>query len=281
MEKSNEQFAALWEYIERHEAQIEKSLREHLPVAPPKIETEFNETVEYALFSNGKNVRPVLTLLGAELFGGNVEEVLPSAAAVEYIHTSSQIIADLPSMHNADAGLGKTAVHRIFGEGLALLAALGLLNASYPLVFVHHIEMPERALQAHQEIAECVGASGLVGGQTLAKNYKKNIKREPSENLRTSGLIRLAMRIGAILAGADYHDLANLSRFAELFSDVYGLSVELNDSEKGSSQQKENKRTKLHNLAGEAKSILVGDFPSNEARSCLIQLTEFLAERKA
>ena len=59
----------LWRYVEKHRPQIEKSLREHLPLAPPNIETQFNEAVEYALFSGGKRLRPVLTLLGAELFG--------------------------------------------------------------------------------------------------------------------------------------------------------------------------------------------------------------------
>ena len=69
-EEKTEKFAELWRYVESKRPQIEKSLREFLPLAPPKIETQFNEAVEYALFSGGKRLRPVLTLLGAELFGG-------------------------------------------------------------------------------------------------------------------------------------------------------------------------------------------------------------------
>lgn len=296
MEKTNEKLNDLWEYIRKHETQIEKALREHLPVAPTKIEPEFNEALEYALFSGGKNVRPILTLLGAGLFGGRVEDILPSAVAVEFVHTSSQIFADLPCMYNADSGRGKVALHLKVGEGLAILVALGLLNASYPLVFVNHIAMPERALQAHREIVECVGASGLVGGQAIDKALAKNVelidfsidesKDESPGNLRNSVLMRLAFRVGAILAGADYPDLANVSRFAELLSIIYALSDDLTDFENGSdnsenNQEKDVIQNNLDNLAEEAKSVLVENFPSNEARSCLIQLTEYLVERKA
>ena len=305
MEKSNENTSDLWEYVEKHKPNIEKSLREHLPLAPPKIETEFNEAIEYALFSGGKRLRPVLTLLGAELFGGKAEDILPTAVAVEFIHTSSLIFDDLPCMDNADTRRGKSSLHSKFGEGLAILVALGFLNASYPLVFVRHIGMPERAMQAHAEIVECVGASGMVGGQSVDLALAKSVdsdetadddfERESIRNLKTSALMRLALRIGAILAGADYLDLSNLSRFAELLGDAYQLSDDLIDMEEDSEifgdddsektyaikQGKESAQNKLDDLVKEAKSILFDNFPSNEARSCLIQLAEYLAERKA
>ncbi len=96
MSKQNVKNAELWRYVEEKRQPIEKSLREFLPLAPPQIETRFNEAVEYALFSGGKRLRPVLTLLGAELFGGDAEMVLPAACAAEYIHTSSLIFDDFP-----------------------------------------------------------------------------------------------------------------------------------------------------------------------------------------
>ena len=197
-------------------------------------------------------------------------------------------------MYNSDAGRDKAALHSKFGEGLAILVALGLLNAAYPLVFVNHISTPELALQAHNEIVECVGASGLVGGQAIDKALAKEAdlidfsieetKDETEGDLRKSFLIRLSFRVGAILAGADYPDLANISRFAELFSIIYTLSDDLTDVEKGDRVENEENeqeviQTNLSNLAEEAKSVLVENFPSNEARSCLIQMTEYLAER--
>ena len=167
MEKQTENFTQLWQYAEKYRDAIEKSLREHLPLAPAHIETRFNEAVEYALFSGGKRLRPVLTLLGAELFHGRAEQMLPAAVAVEFIHTSSLIFDDLPAMDNAQERRGKVSVHEKFGEGLAILVAIGFLNASYPLVFVNHTDLPERAMLAHAEIVECVGAAGMIGGQSV------------------------------------------------------------------------------------------------------------------
>jgi geranylgeranyl diphosphate synthase, type II len=155
MEKQTENFSDLWQYIELHKPQIEAALREYLPLAPPNIETQFNEAAEYSLFSGGKRLRPVLTLLGAELVGGKTDLIVPSAVAVEFIHTSSLIFDDLPAMDNSRQRRGKTSVHEKFGEGLAILVAIGFLNAAYGLIFVNHSGMPERAMAAHAEIIEC------------------------------------------------------------------------------------------------------------------------------
>jgi geranylgeranyl diphosphate synthase type II len=296
IDQSNENFAELRQYVEKFRPQIEKSLREHLPPAPPKIETEFIEAVEYALFSNEKRIRPILTLLGAELFGAKAESVLPSAAAVEFIYTSSLIFDDLPCMNNAEKKKKKKkklrhaeiSLHEKYGESSAILVAVGLLNASYPLVFTNHIGMPERAMQAHAEIVECVGAAGIIGGQAAnlkptkkahAADFAGSYHSPSGENLSASALMRLSLRIGAILAGADYLDLANLSRFAELLGDAYLISED-EDEIYMVSPANVSSQNHLNNLVEQAKRFLIENFPSNEARSCLIQLTEYLAERK-
>ncbi len=300
-ENNSDKKADLWQYVEKHKLQIEKSLREHLPHAPSQIETKFNEAVEYALFSGGKRLRPVLTLLGAELFGGKAKTVLPSAAAVEFIHTSSLIFDDLPCMDNADERRGKTSLHAHFGEGLAVLVALGFLNASYQLVFVNHKNVPERAIRAHAEIVECVGASGMLGGQSIDLALAKSAsvdslgediyKFESVKNLKTSALMRLALRVGAILSGANSAELANLSRFAALLGDAYQLGDDLIDLEEDNeifsenktsaiNQGKSNAQLRLKNLTEQAKLVLTDNFKSSQARNCLIQLTDYLAERK-
>lgn len=300
MEKQTENLNELWQYVEKYRPQIENNLREHLPLAPPHIETQFNEAVEYALFSGGKRLRPVLTLLGAELFGGKAEIILPSAAAGEFIHTSSLIFDDLPCMDNAPQRRGKTSLHEKFGEGLAILVAIGFLNASYGLVFVNHNGLPERAMQAHAEIVECIGASGMIGGQSvdlaLAKGANSgeytadDYNSESVRNLKTSALMRLALRVGAILAGANYLELAQLSRFAGMLGDAYQLSDDLIDLEEDGeifaektfalNQTTESAQLKLKSIVEDAKRLLIENFPSSEARTCLIQLTDYLAERK-
>ncbi len=299
MEKHTENFAELWQYVEKYRPQIEKYLYEFLPLAPPQIETQFNEAVRYALFSGGKRLRPVLTLLGAELFGAKAETILPAAVAGEFIHTSSLIFDDLPCMDNAPERRGKTSLHEKFGEGLAVLVAIGFLNASYGLVFVNHSGLPERAMQAHAELVECIGASGMIGGQSVDLALAKgagdgsNFDFESVRNLKTSALMRLSLRVGAILAGASHLDLVTLSRFAELLGDAYQLSDDLIDLEEDGeifgdeqktfaiSEGEHSANRQLQKTIEEAKRILVDNFLPSEARSCLIQLTDYLAERKS
>lgn len=297
MEKQTNLQNELWQYVEKHRAEIEKSLRELLPLAPPKIETRFNEAVEYALFSGGKRLRPVLTLLGAELFGGKPEQFIPAAIAGEFIHTSSLIFDDLPCMDDSAERRGKESLHEKFGEGLAILVAIGFLNQAYGLVFINHANLPERAMAAHAEIVECVGASGMLGGQSvdlaLAKGAEfQNASShdfESVKNLKTSALMRLSLRVGAILAGANYLELAQLSRFAELLGDAYQISDDLIDLDeddkifqrKSDSTENESLKAKLHSIIQDAKNILTEHFPPNEARTCLLQLTDYLAERKS
>ncbi len=290
----------LWRYVERHKQSIENALRQFLPLAPPQIETKFNEAVQYALFSGGKRLRPVLTLLGAELFGAKAEMILPSAVAVEFIHTSSLVFDDLPCMDNSSERRGKTSLHEKYGEGLAVLFAIGFLNASYALVFGNHKHLPENAIRAHAEIVECVGASGMVGGQSvdlaIAKGAggfsKGSYQLETVKNLKTSALMRLALRVGAILAGADSEKLGHLSRFAALLGDAYQLSddlIDLREDDKifngtktfAINQGQSAARFQLKTLIEQAKSVLIENFADSEARICLLQLADYLAERKS
>jgi geranylgeranyl diphosphate synthase type II len=256
METQTQNLADLQQYFEKYKPQIENALREHFPPAPPNIETRFAEAVESALFPGGKRLLPVLTLLGAELFGGKAETFLPVATAVEFIRTSASIFEDMPFTEDASAGQPQTSLREKYGEGLAIFVAVGLLNASYGLVFVNHNGLPERAMQAHAEISECVGASGLIGGN-LTDSSAETLYPVPGKNAKVAVLMSLALRLGAILAGANYLELAQLSRFAELLGDAGRISGE------------------------DAKRILIENFPSSEARTCLIQLTDYLAAGKA
>lgn len=292
MEKQDNKYAELWQYIEKHRSSIEDGLREYTPIAPTHIETQFNEAVEYALFQGDNRYRSILTLLGSELVDGKSVDVLPAGVAVEFIYTSSIIFDDLLDQ-NSSKKRGKETLDAKFGEGLATLVGLGFLNSAYPLVFVNHSGMPERAMQAHSEIVECVGASGLIGGQPIDSALVKSVggvvaQKTESESIRklqTSSLMRLALRLGAILSGANYLELASLSRFGELVGDAYQLRDESIDLQKEEdifliNEAEESLNLKLSTTIDEAKRILIENFPSNEARSCLIQLTEYLAERK-
>ncbi len=287
----------LWEYIEGVKPLIEKALRENLPLAPSHIETQFNEAIEYAIFPGGKLLRPVLTLLGAEIVGGKIENIVSSSAAVEFVHTSSLIFDDLPCMDNANERRGKESLHEKYGEGLAVLVGIALLNASYGLVFESTNITAERQIAAHKELIDCIGASGLVGGQSvdlavakLDKNSLSDADFESIRNLKTSSLMRLALRVGAILSGADYLQLNALSRFAELLGDAYQMSDDLIDLNEDLEQQQDTFALKqgiseaqfrVKSLIEEAKEVLRGEFGNNSPCNLLCALADYIAERKS
>ncbi len=292
--------AGLWHFVERHKPAIEKSLENNLPLAPSSIETPFNEAVRYLIFPGGKRLRPVLTILGAELFGGKAEDVMHAAAAVEYIHTSSLIFDDLPCMDNSPHRRGQLSLHEKFGEGLSTLVAIGFLNHSYRLVTVDGRGNSKRAVDAVLEIVDCVGPAGMVGGQSVdLMIFSKAECRTCSirgsrdlQNLKTSALIRLSLRLGAILAGANDEELDHLSSFADCLGHAYQISDDIIDIEQDSSTNGSEFRTNgigslpslrvdLASAAERSRAMLLGHFVPCEARDCLLDLVDYVATRTA
>ncbi|HEX9927236.1 MAG TPA: polyprenyl synthetase family protein [Pyrinomonadaceae bacterium] len=296
-------YGDLWLYVEKAKPEIEISLRENLPLAPAALGTDFNEALVYAMFPGGKRLRPVLTLLAAELVGGASEKVLPAAAAVEFVHTSSLIFDDLPCMDDADERRGKSCLHRKFGEGNAVLVALALLNASYNLVFAgmkNDCTMcATAAIKAHRELTECIGAAGMVGGQSIDLAAAKSDavapeKFESLRNLKTSALMRMALSLGAILSGANENQLNALSRFAELLGDAYQTSDDLLDLQEDLhiSQITERRETfaltqgamrtqiRVGNLISTAKDVLLTEFDRREPANMLCEMADYVAERR-
>lgn len=285
----------LWQFVAASKPQIEQSLENNLPFAPSTIETEFNAAVRYAVFPGGKRLRPVLTLLGAELFGGQPEDVLNAASAVEYIHTSSLIFDDLPCMDNSPHRRGKLSLHEKFGEGLSTLVAIGFLNQSYQLVTLDGRGDRERTVEAILEIVQCVGPGGMVGGQSVdlkiaTCNECKVCSRSLYGgvlNLKTSSLIRLALNLGAILSGGRGAQIDALSDFAEALGHAYQISDDIIDMQQDASiignldpADAARAAETLAKKVAESKRILTDNFPPSAARTRLVQLVDYVAERK-
>ena len=110
-----------------YQSRVEEALRRLVPDAGGPVE----RAMAYTLHAPSKRVRPVLTMLSAELCGGTATHALPAAAAVEIVHASSLILDDLPSMDDAPLRRGRTPNHVEFGEAIAILAAFGLLNQAF------------------------------------------------------------------------------------------------------------------------------------------------------
>ena len=290
---------SVWRFVEYHLPAIERALEENLPLAPPEIETQFNEAVRYLIFPGGKRLRPILTILGAELFGGTGADVMHAAAAVEYIHTSSIIFDDLPCMDNSPNRRGRLSLHEKYGEGLSSLVAIGFLNHSYRLVTMGGHGDAKRSLDAVREIVDCVGPAGMVGGQSVdlmvfnkAECRTCAIRSERDlQNLKTSALIRLSLNLGAILSGANDEERTYLSSFADSLGHAYQISDDIIDAEEDAtvigieeSHKDDNCRpTYLQdNLIAatvRSKAILTDHFPPCEARNCLMQLVDYVATR--
>ena len=285
----------LWQFVAESKPGIERSLEINLPNAPTSIDTRFNDAVRYAVFPGGKRLRPVLTLLGAELFGGRPEDVINAAAAVEFIHTSSLIFDDLPCMDDSPHRRGKLSLHEKFGEGLSTLVAIGFLNHAYQLVTLDGNGNRERSVNAILEIVDCVGPGGMVGGQSVdlmiaTSNECKICARSKFGgvlNLKTSSLIRLALRLGAILSGGRNGEIGMLSDFAESLGHAYQISDDIIDLEQdaatlGNSNESDTNRAieTLMKRADEAKAILTENFPPSGARERLLQLVDYVADRR-
>lgn len=218
----------LKEYCQEKSVIIDKALAEIIPtrnVYPPVI----FEAMSYSLFAGGKRLRPILLMAAADAAGGNGLNYLPVACGLEVIHTYSLIHDDLPAMDNDDYRRGKLTNHKVFGEGMAILAGDGLLTAAFAVMLSQPDVAPATLLAVVREIAVAAGAYGMVGGQALdLSSVGKTLDIDTLKIMhqaKTGALFKAAIRSGAILAGASESQVDLLSEYAEQF----GLAFQITD----------------------------------------------------
>ncbi|HAW59857.1 MAG TPA: geranyl transferase [Actinobacteria bacterium] len=187
------------------------------------------EAMRHSLFSGGKRFRPVLTLLSAEAFGCEPEDVLPTACAVEYIHTYSLIHDDLPAIDDDEMRRGQPTCHILFGEDIAILAGDALLAEAFYLIASLQKGEPSKTVQVIGELAEASSARGMVGGQVAdIISTGKQVDASTLEFIhtrKTGRLIQAAARVGAILANASEEEMEILSTYAHYL----GLAFQITD----------------------------------------------------
>ena len=186
--------------------------REMVEMALPEQMKRLNNTPErlvdamlYSLFAGGKRLRPVLLTAACEAAGGNVQEALPFACAIEMIHTYSLIHDDLPAMDNDDLRRGKPTNHRVYGEAMAILAGDGLLSAAFEIMLdAAWWRGDRRGIAAALAIARRCGVQGMVAGQTLDMDEgEKTLEDLRETHLRKcADLLTAPMETGMYLAGA-------------------------------------------------------------------------------
>lgn len=184
----------------------------------------------YSLLAGGKRIRPVLLMESCRLCGGDPEQVLPFAGAIEMIHTYSLIHDDLPCMDDDDLRRGRPTNHKVYGEAMAVLAGDGLLTAAFEFMLAPEVRVPTaRATEAAGILARAAGACGMVGGQVLDMDGEGRTlgmdELEELQRLKTGALIQAAAEMGCVLAGGSEEQRMALRRYAGYL----GLAFQIQD----------------------------------------------------
>lgn len=209
------------------EVELEKYIRKQ--ACPERI---LNSSMEYSLMAGGKRLRPILVLATYKLFKSDIEKCMPYAVAIEMVHNFSLIHDDLPAIDNDNIRHGKLTNHKKFNESTAILAGDGLLNNGYILISEDLIKTKdkdelEKKLKVFNEFS--IAVDRMIAGEYVDTEFEgKKISEEYLEYThknKTGALLKLCVRMGAILAGASLKELEKLTNYAENI----GLAFQIKD----------------------------------------------------
>jgi geranylgeranyl diphosphate synthase, type II len=219
------------DFLRAAAARVDRALVDLTVALRGRVEPRLLEAMEYSVTSPGKRIRPILVLASAEAAGADSAPLVSFACAVELVHAYSLVHDDLPAMDDDDLRRGRPTNHKVFGEAVAILAGDALLTEAFVVLSSagDRSVSAERRLAAIAELSAAAGAQGMVGGQTadvLAEGTAADLELVESIHRRKTGaLLRAAVRIGALLVGADEAALGRLS----LYGDRIGLAFQVAD----------------------------------------------------
>src|ERR671938_1479396 len=151
---------------EQHRARFEAYLEGLAFSEEPRL-LKLVEAMRYSMLGGGKRVRPTLCMEVANVFGAEPGLVLPSAAAIELVHTYSLVHDDLPAMDDDEYRRGRPTTHRMYGEAMAILTGDAFFGEALTLITVHQEGSCEQVLEVVRELARSTGVNGMVGGQVI------------------------------------------------------------------------------------------------------------------
>ena len=208
---------------------VEAYLREIYQKYADQPQKPLFEAVEYSLLAGGKRLRPIFALDFCRMCGGDWKTAAPFAAAIEMIHTYSLIHDDLPCMDNDDFRRGRPTNHKVYGEGMAVLAGDALLTDAFMIAASAKLPNPADMATAIGLMAEGAGSLGMVGGQVLdiMSEQRELTEREvlDIQSRKTGCLIHIACCLGVIAGGGSKAQLDAAARFA---ADL-GLAFQIRD----------------------------------------------------
>jgi geranylgeranyl diphosphate synthase type II len=228
---------SLFEYLEARQKTINTWLKKLIP-QEDAFPSTIHKSMHYSLMAGGKRLRPILALAAAEAVGGDEEMVIPFSCAIEMVHTYSLIHDDLPAMDNDDLRRGKPTSHKVFGEGIAILAGDALLTHAFITVsnpeYAKDLD-PAIRIKIIHELAKASGTEGMIGGQVLdleAQNRSLGLDELSTiHKLKTGSLIKASTKIGALAAGADKRDVEILSAYGQHIGLAFQIMDDLLDIE--------------------------------------------------
>ncbi len=249
---------------------VEEHLTDFLPDIDHKSITLF-ESMKYSLMAGGKRIRPVLLLAACDFCGGKIEEAIPYACAIEYIHTYTLIHDDLPCMDNDDLRRGVPTNHKVYGDAVATLAGDGLQSAAYEamqrdmLLYLDDPAALKKRIRAAYEITKGCGCRGVVAGQIADMEAEdKNCSPEMLDFIhlnKTAAMIVAAIRAGAALGKTDPEMLGNLTIYAEnlglafqICDDILDVVGNAEEMGKKTGMDQENKKSTYPSIYGLEKS---------------------------
>ncbi len=267
------------ELLGKRKVLIDKRLDDVLPKesARPK---RLHKAMRYSVFSGGKRVRPILSIESCLCCGGRIDDIMPAACAIELVHTFSLIHDDLPAMDNDNYRRGKPACHRKFDEATAILAGDALLALAFKIMAQGVNTKTE--VRLIRELAGSIGSLGMAGGQSIDIEYEGKRKSLATLNYinlyKTGALIKSALKMGAIAAGASHKEIESIGRFGSFIGEAFQIMDDILD--KGGytavfGKDKSYKKAKF--LTGKAKESLLKFGSSADA---LRTIADYLAERK-
>ena len=213
---TNPQTFELSAYMKQQATGVNRALSRFLPSARTRP-TTIHKAMRYSLFAGGKRIRPILTLAAAEACGGRPADAMPLACAVECIHTYSLIHDDLPAMDNDDFRRGRPTSHKVYGEGIAILAGDALLTQAFEIAAQARPSKRYSTTSLIHEIAETSGSLKLIAGQVAdlegeGKDHTVGELRYIHER-KTSALLACSVRLGGMSANCTPRQLQALTDF--------------------------------------------------------------------
>jgi geranylgeranyl diphosphate synthase type II len=221
----------LTSYLQEKKAEVDERLDRLLPREDeePRV---IHQSMRYSVFAGGKRLRPMLAIAAYELAGRHDKGILPPACGLELIHTYSLIHDDLPCMDDDDLRRGQPTNHKVFGDGIAVLAGDALLPLAFECFLGRGMNgnLPLATLsQISRRVAHAIGTMGLVGGQvmdiTQASSDRQLSTLETTCLMKTGSLIQVSLECGALLAGADSRTTQALSEYGK----ALGLAFQITD----------------------------------------------------